>query len=328
MSAAPGKVKPVLLTGIRASGEIHLGNYLGAMKPAITRQGDFDSYFFVADYHGLTTCPPAAELQQNVRSIAAAWLACGLNPDKALLWKQSDVPEVIELSYLLACTTGMGLMERAHSYKDALAKSKSVKVGLFYYPLLMAADILLYQSDLVPVGKDQAQHLEMARDIATFFNETYGETFKLPQALILEATGVVPGIDGRKMSKSYDNGIEIFAPEAALKKRVMGIVTDSKGLQDPKNPEDCVVYQIYRLIASEDKAREMSERLAKGGYGYGDAKKEVLSILLDTFGPMRQKYQDLLRHPQDLDAVLQRGAVRTRDQAQQMLSRVRKLVGL
>lgn len=298
------------------------------MKTAVQRQDDYQSYFFVADFHGLTTSPPAEELRHNSRAIAAAWLAAGLDPKKTVLWKQSDVPEVVELSYILSCVTTMGLLERAHSYKDALAKSKVVKAGLFIYPVLMAADILLYHSDLVPVGKDQAQHLEMARDIATFFNETYGEIFKLPQALIENETGLVPGTDGRKMSKSYGNGIEIFAEESVLKKQIMGIQTDSKGLADPKVAEECTVYQIYKLVAPAPAASEMKKKLEAGGYGYGDAKKELLAQILNQYGAMRNEFNRWMSDKDELDNVLKVGAERAKLKASEMLSRVRNRIGL
>ena len=318
----------VLLTGIRASSEIHLGNYLGAMKPALQRQGDFSSYLFIADYHGLTTSPKAEELRGNVRAIASAWLASGLDTSKTVLWRQSDIPEVLELAYVLGCVTSMGLLERAHSYKDALAKSKNIKMGLFYYPVLMAADILLYEADLVPVGKDQLQHLEMTRDMATFFNETYSSIFKLPEALSQESVGLVPGIDGRKMSKSYGNGIDIFAEEKTLKKQIMSIQTDSKALEEPKDPEACLVFQIFRLVASPDRVNLMSERLRTGGYGYGDAKKELLSVILDDFSAMRKRYQELIASPDHLEDELHRGAQQARATATKMIERVRDSVGL
>jgi len=320
--------KPILLTGIRASGEPHLGNYLGAIKPAIARQSDYQSYFFVADFHGLTTTPRAAELKNHIHSIAATWLAAGLDPKKTTLWKQSDVPEVLELSYILSCVTSMGLLERAHSYKDAIAKEKVVKAGLFYYPVLMAADILLYQSDLVPVGKDQLQHLEMTRDMATFFNEAYGETFKLPEALTEDELGAIPGTDGRKMSKSYGNGIDFLGDEAKLKKQVMGIQTDSKALQDPKDPDACIVFQIYKLVASQPQIAEMRQKLSAGGYGYGDAKKALLGSILENFGPMRQEYARLMKDPGSIEAALKEGSLKARESAIKMLSRVRHLVGL
>jgi len=321
-------MKKVLLTGIRASGDIHLGNYLGAMRPALADQDKYKSFLFIADLHGLTTTPPAEELRQNIRKIAAAWLACGLNPDESIIWRQSHVPEVLELAHVLTCVTTFGLMERAHSYKDARAKNSLIKSGIVFYPILMAADILLYEADLVPVGKDQAQHLEMTRDMATFFNETYGAILKLPDAIIRDEIAVVPGVDGRKMSKSYNNGIEIFAPADVLKKQVMSIVTDSKSLQDQKNPEEVIVYQIYKLLASETQRQEMHDRLAKGGFGYGDAKKMLLSLILEKFDTMRKQYDYWMSHSTELDERLQAGAQKARPIAQKMMERIKERVGL
>ena len=323
-----GTHSKVLLTGIRASSEIHLGNYLGAMKPALQRQSDFTSYLFIADYHGLTTSPKAEELKANVHAIASAWIAAGLDSSKTVLWRQSDIPEVLELAYILGCVTSMGLLERAHSYKDALAKSKNIKLGLFYYPVLMAADILLFNADLVPVGKDQLQHLEMTRDMATFFNETYGPLFKLPEAFSQESVGLVPGVDGRKMSKSYGNGIDIFADEKTLKKQIMSIQTDSKSLEEPKDPESCVVFQIFQLIASPDRIKSMRDRLSSGGYGYGDAKKELLSVVLEDYAAMRKVYQECMSSRSDVEAELRRGAEKARSTAIKMIERVRESVGI
>jgi tryptophanyl-tRNA synthetase len=320
--------RATLLTGVRASGDIHLGNYLGAIQTAISRQNNFESYFFVADLHGLTTTPAADELRKNVRSITAAWLASGLDTHSTILWKQSDVPEVLELSHILTCLTTMGLLERAHSYKDALAKSKTVKAGIFTYPVLMAADILLYQADVVPVGKDQAQHLEMTRDIATFFNETYGEFFKLPEALILEDVAVVPGTDGRKMSKSYRNGIDVFADEAELKKQVMSIKTDSKSLAEPKVADECIVYQIFKLIAEPHETAEMKRRLEAGNFGYGDAKKELLAKILESLAVPRKEFKRWMVNPGDIDQELQRGAAKARVKASKVIKQVKEMVGL
>ncbi len=320
--------KEVMLTGIRASGLPHLGNYLGAIRQAVKGQDNYDSYFFVADLHGLTTTPPGEELRQMVRQVAAAWLAFGLDPAKTVFWKQSDVPEVLELAHILTCLTSMGLLERAHSYKDAIAKDKIVKAGIFTYPVLMAADILLYESDLVPVGKDQAQHLEMTRDIATFFNETYKPLFKLPKALILEDVAVIPGTDGRKMSKSYGNGLDILADEATLKKQVMAIKTDSKGLNDPKVAEECIVYQIFRLIAEPAQSIELKQKLEKGGFGYGDAKKLLLSLLLDTFAAARSEFKKLISNSGDIDSILKSGAPKAREKAIKVIKPVREIVGL
>jgi tryptophanyl-tRNA synthetase len=258
----------------------------------------------------------------------AAWLAAGVDTKKSILWRQSDVPEVAELSYILTCVTTMGLLERAHSFKDALAKSKVVKAGIFIYPVLMAADILLYNSEFVPVGKDQAQHLEMTRDIATFFNETYGELFKLPEALILENLANVPGTDGRKMSKSYYNSIQLFAKESDLKKQIMGIKTDSKGLQDPKVADECIVYQIYKMIAPAPDAEKMKSKLEAGGYGYGDAKKALFEMTLDRFSAMRKEYDRWMNSKSDLERELLHGAERAREKASKMMSRVREMIGL
>lgn len=320
--------REVLLTGIRASGNIHLGNYLGAILPAIKRQKDFETYLFVADYHALTSLPDAEDVKRNVRSIASSWLAAGLDPQQTLIWKQSDVPAVLELAYILNCATGMGLLERAHSYKDAMAKSKNVKAGVFYYPVLMAADILLYRADKVPVGKDQAQHLEMTRDIATFFNERYGKILKLPEEIIQEDVATVPGIDGRKMSKSYSNGIDILGDEKLLKKQIMGIVTDSRGLHESKVAEDCIVFQIYRLIAPPPQVAEMQSKLEAGGYGYGDAKKELLRCILENYDDMRKAYFQWMSPNSDLDEILTQGAKKAREKAEDLMEEVRKQVGL
>lgn len=319
--------KKRLLTGVRASGSIHLGNYFGAMQPAIARQKDYENFLFIADFHGLTTSPPPEELRHNVRSIASAWLACGADPDRTVLWRQSDVPEVLELAYLLNCVTGFGLLERAHSFKDAKAKSKNIKAGLFFYPVLMAADILLYEADLVPVGKDQLQHLEMTRDMATFFNETYGETLKLPEAITTENQDVLPGTDGRKMSKSYKNTIHLFEDEKTLKKEVMSIVTDSKSLEEPKKADDCLVYQIYQVVAPQ-KAPEMKAKLEAGGYGYGTAKKELLQEILESFNTMRQSYEAWMKPASELEDRLRDGAKRASEKAQNLMVRVRERVGL
>lgn len=326
-SSVPNK-KGRLLTGIRVSGTPHLGNYLGAIRPAIERSKDFETFLFVADYHGLTTSPPAEELQNNIRQISAAWLAAGVDPHQVTLWRQSSVPEVLELAYYFTCVTSMGLMERAHSFKDAKAKDKVVKMGLFYYPLLMAADILLYQADYVPVGKDQAQHLEMTRDIATFFNETYEPVFNLPKQVISEETGAVPGVDGRKMSKSYGNGIDLFSPEKILKKQIMGIKTDSKTLEEPKIPEECLVYEIFKLFGDEAAVKDMAEKLKKGGYGYGDAKKTLFSYILDHFGAMRKEFGHWVNEKSELDAILHQGGLKAREKAQPLIERLRNIVGL
>ncbi|MGA0164072.1 MAG: tryptophan--tRNA ligase [Bdellovibrionota bacterium] len=320
--------KKILLTGIRASGDIHLGNYLGAMKPALENQENYQCFLFIADYHGLTTSPPPEELRKRIYSCAAAWLASGLDPEKTTIWRQSDVPEVLELAYVLSCVTSTGLLDRGHSVKDARAKGQVLKAGLFYYPVLMAADILLYEADLVPVGKDQLQHLEMTRDMATFFNETYGELFKLPQAKIQDEIAVVPGVDGQKMSKSYDNGIEIFAPEKVLKKQIMRIISDSKTLEEPKDPNDCLIYKIYRLVASPEKAEKMAAQLRAGNYGYGHAKTALFEEIMEIFQTQRKKFDHYMSHPSEIDAILQHGAAKAQEKAKKMISQVRQRVGL
>lgn len=317
-----------LLTGIRASGYIHLGNYLSAIKPAVADQDQKDCMLFIADLHGLTTNPPAEELRQNTRSVAAAWLAAGLDPEKTVVWRQSAVKEHTELAYILSCVTSLGLLERAHSFKDARAKQKNIKAGILFYPVLMASDILLYDADEVPVGKDQMQHLEMTRDIATFFNETYAECFKLPKEVVRTGVGLVPGTDGRKMSKSYGNGIEVFAEPKTLKKQVMSIVTDSKSLEEAKDPEECLVYKIYRLIASSEQSKEMAEKLSAGNYGYGHAKKELLRLITEDFGSMRQAYSDWMSRPGDLEDVLASGSLKAQKKAQKMMERIKTTVGL
>jgi len=320
--------KQRLLTGIRASGSIHLGNYFGAMRPAIEAESTYENYLFIADLHGLTTLPPPEELRDNVRSVAAAWLACGANPEQTVLWKQSDVTEVLELAYLLTCVTGFGLLERAHSFKDARAKAKNIKAGLFFYPVLMAADILLYEADLVPVGKDQLQHLEMTRDMATFFNEQYGSILKLPQAMTHESVEIIPGVDGRKMSKSYGNAIHMFEDERQLKKEVMKIVTDSAALEDPKDAEGSLVYQIFKIVAPPERAAEMKQKLEAGGYGYGTAKKDLLNEILERFSSMRQAYENWMKRPDDLEHCLQQGAAKAREKARNLMERVKAQVGL
>jgi tryptophanyl-tRNA synthetase len=317
-----------LLTGIRASGTIHLGNYLSAIRPALEDQNKKQCFLFIADLHGLTTNPPADVLRANTRSVAAAWLAAGLDPEKAILWKQSEIKEHTELAYILSCVTGLGLLERAHSFKDAKAKQKQLKAGILYYPVLMAADILLYAADEVPVGKDQMQHLEMTRDIATFFNETYSDCLTLPKELVRSNVGLVPGTDGRKMSKSYGNGIELFADEKLLKKQIMSIVTDSKSLEEPKDPEECLIFKIYRLVATPEQSTEMETKLREGNYGYGHAKKELLRLVIEDFSSTRQTFFDWMKRPDDLEDVLRLGAAKARKEAEKMMERIKTAVGL
>ncbi|MCB9547566.1 MAG: tryptophan--tRNA ligase [Myxococcales bacterium] len=313
------------LSGVQPSGELHLGNYIGAMRHHIEAQDD--AYYFIADYHALTSLGDAEALRQNVRHVAAAYLALGLDPARATFFRQSDVPEVCELTWLLSNVAAMGLLERAHSYKDKIAKGLQPKVGLFTYPILMAADILAYDSDVVPVGKDQAQHLEITRDLAIAFNALYGETFKLPR-IVLGTPELVPGIDGEKMSKSYNNTLPIFTRGKALKSLVMSIKTDSKGLDEPKDPDTCTVYKLYTFVASPAEQAEMAAAYRAGGYGYGHAKLALLKKLEETFGPAYERYDALLARPDDLEDRLRVGATRARAEAQIVLGRARRACGL
>ncbi|MHC4845652.1 MAG: tryptophan--tRNA ligase [Planctomycetota bacterium] len=318
-----------ILSGVQPSGLMHLGNYFGAMRQHIALQDEGEAYYFIADYHALTTLQDADRLAELVRDVALDYLALGLDPAKATFFRQSDVPEVCELTWILSTVTGMGLLERATSYKDKIARGKTPRAGLFFYPVLMAADILAYRSNLVPVGKDQVQHLEMARDIADAFHSAYGkEVFVRPEARLDKAGAVVPGIDGQKMSKSYDNIIPIFAEGKPLKKRVMSIVTDSLGVEDPKDPEDCNVYQIYKLVADQADADEMRDRLAAGGYGYGEAKKTLLAAIEERFADVRETRRALAADPDRVEDVLVDGARRARAEASEQLARVREAVGM
>lgn len=317
-----------VLSGIQPSGKLHLGNYLGMMKQCVDLQEKGESYIFIANYHALTTVSEAEKLRQDTIDVALDFLACGLDPKRTVFFRQSDVPEVQELSWLLSIVAPMGLLERAHSYKDKIAHGKEATVGLFAYPVLMAADILLYQSDIVPVGKDQKQHLEITRDLAIKFNIKFGETFKIPEPYIPETVAVVPGTDGQKMSKSYNNTIEISGSPAETKKAIMSIVTDSTPLEEPKDPDSCTVYQLYKLIATSEQSDEMASKLRAGGYGYGTAKKELLALFNEKFAGFRAKRAELAADPEGLEKVLQEGAERARVEARKTLKLARKAVGL
>jgi len=322
-----------ILSGIQPSGILHIGNYFGMMRPAIELQKHGETFYFIADYHALTSLRDPKALRENSRQVALDFLACGLDPEKAALFRQSDVPQTTELAWILSTVAPMGLLERAHSYKDKLARGLPATVGLFSYPILMAADILIYDSDLVPVGKDQKQHIEITRDLAVKINETYGSEpdrpiFKLPQPRIQAATEVVPGIDGQKMSKSYGNNIDIFADEKETRKRVMSIVTDSTPVDAPKDPDKSTVVQLYSLFASKDEIENMRERFKKGGTGYGDFKKELFEKLWTYFAPMRKRREELQRDQSYIDNVLAKGARQANQVADQVMTRVRKAVGL
>lgn len=316
------------LSGIQPSGTLHLGNYFGAMKQFIENQDKYEGFYFVADYHSLTSLTKPELLRESTKNIILDYLALGLDPEKCTLFLQSDVPEHVELSWLLSNVTPVGLMERGHSYKDKIAKGLFPNTGLLTYPILMAADILIYDSDIVPVGKDQKQHLEMARDIAMKFNQQYGvEFFKLPEPLIMENLAVVPGTDGQKMSKSYGNTINMFAPKNVLKKQVMSIVTDSAELEAPKNPDNNIS-QLYKLFVSEEKYQEMRAKFMAGGYGYGHAKKELLEAILEYFKDARARREELEKNPEYIEEVLRKGALKAREIARKKITEAKQIVGL
>jgi tryptophanyl-tRNA synthetase len=317
-----------ILSGIQPSGVLHIGNYFGMMKPAIALQDEGEALYFIADYHALTSVRDPDILRENVRRVAVDFLAAGLDPERAALFKQSDVPQVTELTWILSTVAPKGLLERAHSYKDKLARGLAPMVGLFSYPVLMAADILIYDSDIVPVGKDQKQHIEMTRDLAGKMNEQFGQVFKLPEPRINPETEVVPGLDGQKMSKSYGNNIDIFGDEKETRKRVMSIVTDSTPVQAPKDPGKSTIFQLYSLFASKDEIASMRERFKKGGTGYGDFKKELFEKLWEYFSPMRKRREEILADKLYIDNVLVRGAKRANEVADDVMTRVRAAVGL
>ncbi|MBN1443351.1 MAG: tryptophan--tRNA ligase [Planctomycetes bacterium] len=316
------------LSGIQPSGVLHLGNYFGAIRQHIRSQEENECFFFIADYHALTSIRDASTLRRNVLGVALDYLALGLDPERVAFFRQSDVPEVTELTWILSTVTPMGLLERCHSYKDKIARGISPDHGLFAYPVLMAADILIYDSNRVPVGKDQVQHVEVTRDIAQRFNNTYGETFVIPECQVDESAAVVPGIDGQKMSKSYGNTLEMFAPEKQLKKSISRIVTDSKTVEEPKDPEESIVFQLYRLVASQEDAEAMALRFRQGGYGYGEAKKELLRMTLEYFADARRRRAELERDPQSVEEILAAGARKARATARKTLDRARKAVGI
>src|SRR5712664_3005256 len=317
-----------ILSGIQPSGALHIGNYFGMMRPAIALQAEGEALYFIADYHALTTVRDPETLRENCRRVALDFLACGLDPERATLFRHSDVPQVTELAWILSTVAPMGLLERATSYKDKLARGMSANVGLFSYPILMAADILIYDSDVVPVGKDQKQHIEITRDRAVEMNDTYGQIFKLPEPRIHPETETAPGIDGQKMSKSYGNNIDIFGDEKEMRKRVMSIVTDSTPVDAPKDPASSTIFKLYSLVASKNEIAEMRERFLKAGTGYGDFKKQLFEKIWEYFAPMRKRREEILRDKTYIDDVLARGAKRANEIADQVMERVRSSVGL
>jgi tryptophanyl-tRNA synthetase len=329
-------MKPIALTGIKPTGKPHIGNYLGMYRPALSLMKDYLGMYFVADYHALTTMTDPAKLKALVYEVAASWLALGLDPQKAIFFRQSDIPEIPEFTWILACFTSKGLLNRAHAYKAAVDENlaqgrdpdEGINAGLFYYPVLMAADILLYGSDVVPVGLDQKQHIEITRDIAEAFNRTYGNVLKVPEGLIQEEVMRVPGIDGQKMSKSYNNTIPIFAPEKELRKQVMRIVTDSKRPEDPKDPTDDNLFTMLKFFASPKRSEEIRELYIHGGAAYGTLKKELADLILAHFSEAREKFEALMEDKAYIDQVLLEGAAKARQIARPYLAAARKVTGI
>lgn len=317
-----------ILSGIQPSGTLHLGNYFGMMKPAIDLQEKGEAFYFIADLHALTTVQDAEALSSNIREVAIDFLACGLDPAKACFFRQSEVPAVTELAWILSTLTPMGLLERCHSYKDKTSKGLAPTHGLFAYPVLMAADILIYESDLVPVGKDQKQHLEVTRDLVIKFNEKFGEVLKMPEASIQESTAVVPGTDGAKMSKSYHNTIGLFEEEKAMRKKFMGLKTDSTPVESPKDTENSTILSLYKLVASPSDYDAMQSDFRSGGFGYGDFKKRLFEAVWDHFAPMRTRREALLADRDYVSDVLQSSAKKAGEIAEKTMTKVRTAVGL
>ncbi len=329
--------KTRVLTGITTSGTPHLGNYVGAVRPTVraSRLAHVESFFFLADYHALIKIDEPARIQRSTLEIAATWIACGLDPDKVTFYRQSDIPEIPELTWLLTCVCGKGLLNRAHAYKAMLDKNAAtgaepddgVTAGLFMYPVLMAADILMFNAHQVPVGRDQVQHIEMARDMAASFNHLYGEHFTLPEAVIEESVATLPGLDGRKMSKSYDNTIPLFAPRDQLRKLIMGIVTDSKAPGEPKRTEGSALFQIYQAFATPEETAALAQAYADG-IAWGDAKQMLFERIDREIAPMRATYDELMAHPEKVEAMLRAGGVKARAVATPFTARLRHAVGL
>jgi tryptophanyl-tRNA synthetase len=318
-----------ILTGIQSTGTPHLGNLLGAILPAIdmAKQSSEEAFLFIADMHSLTQIKDAKQLKANTQATAAAWLACGLDPETACFYRQSDVPEVTELAWYLNCCFPFSRLSLAHSFKDKADRLEDVNAGLFTYPMLMAADILLYDANWVPVGKDQLQHLEMARDVASRFHTVYGDTFVLPEAKLQNETQYVLGTDGSKMSKSKNNTINVFLPEKKLRKQVMSIATDSTPLEAPKNPETCTVFSLYSLVASDSEIATMRGQYQAGGFGYGHAKQVLFEAILERFATARAQFDTYMEQPEVLEQQLQKGAEKARKVAQEVLQRVRTNIG-
>ena len=319
-----------ILTGIQPSGILHIGNYFGAMKASIElqNQNPGDTYLFIADLHSLTVNPKPEDLRMRIRRLALDYLACGLDPEKTAFFRQSDIQGVCELTWILNTITGLGLLERAHSYKDKIAKGFIPNNGLFSYPVLMAADILLYKSNAVPVGKDQKQHLEITRDIAIKFNQMYREVFVIPEPIISESIAVIPGTDGQKMSKSYNNTIELFGNEKAIRKKIMSIPTDSTPMEDPKDPDKCNIFALFKLFSNEQQVADLAAKYRAGNFGYGHAKQALFEAYMDYFAPMRRRREELEKEPGYIDEVLRKGAEKANAVAAQTMDEVYRAVGL
>jgi tryptophanyl-tRNA synthetase len=319
---------PHILSGIKSTGKLHIGNYFGMMRPAIDWQDRGKAFYFIADYHALTTVTDPKLLRQHTRDAALDFLACGLDPAKAVLFRQSDVPQVAELAWILSCVTPMPMLENCHAYKDHLAKDKVPSHGLFAYPVLMAADILIYDSNVVPVGRDQKQHVEVTRDLAQKMNALYGPVFVVPEPSILPTVETIPGLDGRKMSKSYNNTLELFPDEKALRKKIMSIPTDSTPVEAPKDPASSAIVSLYRLFADEAQVRQMEADFRQGGTGYGEFKKRLFDAVWTGFAPMRERRAELAADPGYVESVLTAGAEQAGAVAEATMRRVRLATGL
>lgn len=320
--------KPRSLSGIKPTGTPHLGNYLGMIKPAIQLQETHETFYFIADYHALTSVRDPKQLRENTYDLTAVFAALGMDFENHAFFRQSDIPEVTELTWILSCITSKGLMERAHAYKDAMAKDQEVSMGLFCYPVLMACDILIYDSNFVPVGQDQRQHLEITRDLAIRFNHLYGEAFVIPEAIIEKEVATIPGLDGRKMSKSYGNVIPLLAPEKQFRKAVMKITTDSKSVDEAKDPETCSVFALYKCFASKAEQDSLAERYRSGGMGYGEAKQVCFEALNAELKGPREIYQQIRNDKTKLAGILESGRDKARVIAREVTDRVREKVGL
>jgi tryptophanyl-tRNA synthetase len=330
-------MKKISLTGIKPTGILHIGNYFGAIRPALDLAKEYDARYFIADYHALNTMKDPKELKSLIYQVAAGWLASGLDPEKVIFYRQSSIPETFELTTQLMAFTSKGLMNRAHAYKASVQENTEkgddpdagVNMGLFTYPVLMAADIILFDSDMVPVGKDQVQHIEMAQDIAQSVNANYKQqVFKIPQAAVQDSVAVVPGLDGRKMSKSYGNTIPIFAPEKELRKLIMRIVTNSQGVDEPKDPETSQIFLLYKLFANPDEQAALAARYRAGGMGWGEAKEELFRVINRELSPLRERFEALIANPAELDRILALGAEKARPIAAATVGRFRKAAGI